>query len=200
VSNGRSLVGDWAAQRRTQLAAEGRDERSEDVRVLVTAASRHQSTTEIAEAIARVLTESGISAASRRPDEVDSLEGYDAVVLGSGVYMGRWLSPATAFVERHRSALLERPVWLFSSGPLGSPQAKPDGDPSSVAELLAALQARGHRTFAGRLERKRLGLGEKLVAAGVKAPEGDFRPWQLIDAWAREIASALKVEPVLSRA
>ena len=170
------------------------------MRVLVTAASRHQSTTEIAEAIARVLTESGTNAASRRPGEVDSLEGYDAVVLGSGVYMGRWLAPATEFVERHRAALLERPVWLFSSGPLGSPVAKPGGDPASVAELATSLNARGHRTFAGRLERKRLGLGEKLVAAGVKAPEGDFRPWQLIDAWAREIGAALKAEPVRSRA
>jgi menaquinone-dependent protoporphyrinogen oxidase len=130
------------------------------VRVLVTAASKHESTTDIAAAIAKKLTELGVSAASRRPDEVQSVAEYDAVVLGSGVYAGHWLADATQFAAHHRADLLQRPVWLFSSGPIGSPEPKPAGDPEEVAPLVADLQARGHRTFAGRLDRGRLGLGE----------------------------------------
>jgi hypothetical protein len=50
---------------------------------------------------------------------------YDAVVLGSAVYAGHWLKPARALADRCAAALRARPVWLFSSGPVGDP-AKPD--------------------------------------------------------------------------
>jgi menaquinone-dependent protoporphyrinogen oxidase len=165
------------------------------VRVLVTAASKHESTADIAARLAKLLTEQGHSAAYRRPDEVETLEGYDAVVLGSGIYAGQWLKPATEFVERHRAALLERPVWLFSSGPVGSP-AKPEGDAPVAVSLAESLAARGHRTFTGRLERGRLGLAERAITAALRVPDGDFRDWAAIAAWAQEIASALRTEPV----
>jgi Flavodoxin domain len=51
--------------------------------VLVTAASKHGATLEIAEAIARVLAEQGVSAELVPIDEVSDLGRYDAVVLGS---------------------------------------------------------------------------------------------------------------------
>jgi len=89
------------------------------MRVLVTAASRHGSTAEIAEAIATGLTRRGADAEAIPIDEVDGLEGFDAVVLGSAIYMGRWLKPARKFAEAHAAELSQRPVWLFSSGPLG---------------------------------------------------------------------------------
>jgi menaquinone-dependent protoporphyrinogen oxidase len=68
--------------------------------VLVTAASKHGATLEIAEAIARVLDEQDASAELVRIDDVQDLGRYDAVVLGSAVYMGRWIEPARKFVER----------------------------------------------------------------------------------------------------
>jgi len=166
------------------------------VRVLVTAASKHEGTVEIAEAIARKLTELGVSAASRRPDEVESVADYDAVILGSGVYAGHWLSAATGFAARHRDALRERPVWLFSSGPIGSPDPKPPGDPEEVAQLISELQAHAHRVFAGRLDRRRLGFGERAIVSVVRAQDGDYRAWPLIEAWAREIAEVLAPQPV----
>ena len=59
-------------------------------RVLVAYGSRHGSTAEIAEAIAATLREAGLAVDCRKAGEVDSLDGYDAVVLGSAVYMRRW--------------------------------------------------------------------------------------------------------------
>jgi menaquinone-dependent protoporphyrinogen oxidase len=162
------------------------------MRVLVTAASRHGATHEIASAIAEGLTRRGVEAEARAAEQLDSLEGYDAYVIGSAVYVGHWLDPARELVEEHAAALTGRPVWLFSSGPLGAPdKLKPEGDPVDVADLIEASGAAEHRVFAGRLDRKLLSFGEKAVAVAVRAPEGDFRDWDAIDAFAAGIAERL---------
>lgn len=166
------------------------------MRMLVTAASRHGSTMEMASAIGRALTEIGLEVEVRPIHELDGVAGYRAVVVGSGVYMGRWLPEATEFVERHAVELRARPVWLFSSGPVGSPDPKPEGDPTGIDQLVAAVHARGHRTFTGRLDRGRLGIGERLVVSAVRAPEGDFRDWEALADWAKEIAVGLGVATV----
>jgi len=162
------------------------------MRVLVAAASRHDSTAEIASAIGRALTDAGLEVDLRPARDVASIAGYGAVVLGSGVYMGRWLPDATRIVELHGEELKARPVWLFSSGPIGSPDPKPVGEPPEVVEMAAAIGAREHRTFTGRLDRGRLSLGEKVVVAAVRAADGDFRDWELIATWAGEVAEALR--------
>lgn len=162
------------------------------MRVLVTAASRHGATHEIAEAIARGLASRGVDADATPAEELAALDGYDAFVIGSAVYVGRWLDAARELVEEHRGTLRRSPVWLFSSGPLGPPEAlKPEGDPVDVAGLMDALEANDHRVFAGRLDKKLLGFGEKAIAIAVRAPEGDFRDWDAIDAFAGEIAAHL---------
>jgi len=104
--------------------------------VLVTVASKHGATMQIAEAIGRALAKADIGAEVVAPDEVRSLKGYDAVILGSAVYAGRWLDEAKRFVEREAPALAERPVWLFSSGPIGDPP-KPEEEPIDVAPIRA---------------------------------------------------------------
>ncbi len=162
------------------------------VRVLVTAASRHGATHEIATAIAAGLARRGVEVEARPAEEVESLDGYDACVIGSAVYVGHWLDPARELVETHAAALAGCPVWLFSSGPLGPPdKLKPEGDPVDVAGLIEASGAAEHRVFAGRLDRKLLSFGEKAVVVAVRAPEGDFRDWDAIDAFAATIAARL---------
>jgi menaquinone-dependent protoporphyrinogen oxidase len=162
------------------------------MRILVTAASKHGATAEMASAIGTALTEAGLDVVVKPMHELGGVAGYNAVVLGSGVYMGRWIPEAIEFVTRHAIELRARPVWLFSSGPVGSPDPKPEGDPISIGELVTSVRARGHRTFAGRLDRGRLGIGEKLVVSAVRAPDGDFRDWEAITAWSREIAAELR--------
>ena len=163
--------------------------------VLVTASSRHGSTSEIAQVIAGILTDAGLDATVREPEDVTTLDGVDAVIIGSGVYMGRWLDPAKSLVERLGPALAARRVWLYSSGPLGEP-AKPATEPVDVAAIREVTKAVDHRLFAGRLVNSELGFGEKLVVRGVRAPYGDFRPWTDIAAWAQDIARQLAPTPV----
>jgi menaquinone-dependent protoporphyrinogen oxidase len=165
------------------------------MRILVTAASKHGATMEMASAIGRALTEAGLEVEVKPMHDLFGVAGWNAVVLGSAVYMGRWLPEATEFMEKHTVELQARPVWLFSSGPVGSPDPKPDGDPMGISELVAAVRARGHRTFAGRLDRGQLGIGEKLVVSAVRAPDGDFRDWEALTAWAHGIAGQLKKIP-----
>jgi menaquinone-dependent protoporphyrinogen oxidase len=163
------------------------------MKVLVTAASRHGATLEIACAIASALEDREIDAPVLRIDEIGPLDGYDAVVLGSAVYMGRWLDAAKDYVDDHLDEISARPTWLFSSGPLGD-SPKPEIEPEDVAALVVRTRARGHHLFAGRLAKRDLGLGEKVVASAVRVPEGDFRSWPEIDGWAADIARILKSE------
>jgi menaquinone-dependent protoporphyrinogen oxidase len=114
-------------------------------------------------------------------------------VVGSAVYVGRWLDPARDLAEAHAGTLTPRPVWLFSSGPLGPPDAlKPEGDPVDLAGLVETVQAVEHRVFAGRLDRTLLSFGEKAVVVAVRAPQGDFRDWEAIDGFAADIAEHLQ--------
>jgi menaquinone-dependent protoporphyrinogen oxidase len=161
------------------------------MKVLVSVASRHGASFEIAEEISAILAGAGFGTAVLPPDAVTSLDGYDAVILGSSVYVGHWMDSAVNLVERFSKEITEVPVWLFSSGPMGH-EPKPDDEPADVAELITATGAREHRVFAGQVDRSRLGLGEKVLLTAVRAPEGDFRPWDEIRAWASEIAAALK--------
>jgi menaquinone-dependent protoporphyrinogen oxidase len=158
--------------------------------VLVTAATKYGATTEIAAAIAEVLDEHGLEATVLPPQQVQEIDGYDAVVVGSAVYAGHWLKPARELVERHSAALANRPVWLFSSGPVGD-APKPEEDPVDVAELLAATGAREHRVFAGKLVRKQLSFPERAIVSALRVPEGDFRNWTKIHQWAAAIADAM---------
>ena len=160
------------------------------MRVLVTAASKYGATAEIAAAIAEELDKRGVAATVLPPEQVRGVDGYNAVVVGSAVYAGHWLKPARELVERHADALAGRPVWLFSSGPVGDPP-KPEEDPVDVADLLAATGAREHRVFAGKLVRKQLSFPERAIVSALRVPEGDFRDWTEIRQWAAGIADAV---------
>ena len=141
--------------------------------ILMAVATRHGSTHEIAEAIAQELRSTGHAVDVRKVDDSPTVETYDAVIIGSAVYMGGWLPEARQFVEGNRARLAEVPIWLFSSGPLGQEHPHPPGNPSQFDELMQATRARDHRIFAGKLDKRSLGLGERLIARVVKALEGD---------------------------
>ena len=84
--------------------------------ILVAFASKGGATAEIAEWIGDALRRGGATAEVLRADEVLSLEGFDAVVVGGPLYMGKVLKPVPAFFSRHRAALASVPVALFVSG------------------------------------------------------------------------------------
>lgn len=167
--------------------------------VLVAAASRHGGTHGIAARIGADLAALGIDADVKRLEDVHDLAGYDACVVGSGIYFGNWVKPARRFLEMHASELAERPTWLFASGSIvGDPPVADDPNAlrAGLAErLVEKTNAREHKLFGGKLEPGELGLAEKLPVRMAGGRAGDWRDWQAVDAWAAAIAEALKAEP-----
>ncbi|HYB85445.1 MAG TPA: flavodoxin domain-containing protein [Streptosporangiaceae bacterium] len=179
----------------TEAHDEATPGRAPGPRVLVSAASMHGSTAEIARAIGQELGERGLIVTLATPGEVRSVDDYDAVIIGSAVYVGHWLDQAIDLIERCRDALAARQVWLFSSGPVGDPSGKRAQamrkDPVELAGLRAATYARDHRMFAGKLDRKVLTRPQRAALLVFRGLEGDFRDWAEIREWAGSIARQL---------
>ena len=179
--------------------------------VLVAYASRHGATAGIAERIAERLRAAGLDAATHRVTDVRGVTAYDAFVIGSAAYLAHWLGEATRFVRQNEVVLASRPVWLFSSGPIGTETVDAQGrdalvsaEPKEFGELRATLHPRGEHVFFGAFDAdaKPIGLAERFVrlmpAARTTFHEGDFRDWPVIDAWADGIAASLATTAVAS--
>jgi menaquinone-dependent protoporphyrinogen oxidase len=163
------------------------------MKILVAAASKHGSTQQIADAIGAELQGKGFDVTVAPVRDVDGVDGYDGVVLGSAIYLGQWLKPAKEFVAREAAGLASIPVWVFSSGPIGRAGKPIDpADRRRGDEIADAIGAREHRVFDGKLDRKRLNLIERTAVRAAKSPDGDFRDWDEIRAWSDDIAQALE--------
>ncbi|MFE1248477.1 flavodoxin domain-containing protein [Streptomyces sp. NPDC058735] len=160
-------------------------------KVLVAYGSTNGSTAEIAEHIGEVLAKEGLAAAVRSAAEVSDLSPYGAVVLGGGLYGGRWQRDARRFARRHRKALADRPVWLFSSGPLDPSASERDIPPApGVRRMADRIDARGHVTFGGCLEGQVKGRLARMIVNSGKG--GDYRDFEQIDRWAVMVAADLE--------
>lgn len=178
-------------------------------KALVAFASKAGSTKGIAEFIGQKLREHGIQADVVEVGSVRKAEDYDALIIGSAVYMFHWMKEAKQFVIRNRSLLAHRPVWLFSSGPVSLKKTDPNGrdlrdavvsGPKDIDELKEAANPRDHRVFFGALYGDRvggaMGLTYRLMRRSKSIrewmPDGDYRDWKDIELWANAIAEALK--------
>ena len=188
-------------------------------KIQVVYASRHGGTAGIAHWIGDVLRAEGAHVVLFDAADRPGPDGFDAHVIGSGVYMGSWLKEGTEFLARHQEVLATRPVWLFSSGPLpGSSKETDSKDPldlalgpaegpgsgghKKIAALSAAIHPRDHRVFLGAFdpEAPAKSMPERLVRLMPMAknilPAGDFREREVVEAWAREIVASLGAVPV----
>ncbi|OKL53496.1 flavodoxin [Bowdeniella nasicola] len=168
------------------------------MKVLVVIASQHGATAEIGDAIVEELRTAGHESRRVEPADVRDLEGIDAVVLGSAVYMTQWMESARNFVQRFRTELREIPLWTFSCGLAGVPKGNVQ-DPRRVGPVLLSINPIDHEVFKGRLDLGALSLRERTVARLGNAPEGDYREWDKIKEWASEIASQLTEQEELQQ-
>jgi len=170
--------------------------------VLVAHASAHGSTEGIASAIADRLRTAGHVVDLCPIDEVGSLTGTEAVVLGSAIHSGAWLPPAADFVEAHTAELSRLAVWLFSVSSVGDTSSvfgrrvtarmrRMRSEPAQITQWRPRLSVRGHRNFAGVVEQSHWGLTGTLFVRALGGSFGDHRDWDDVVLWADEIGAAL---------
>src|SRR3974377_2550233 len=117
------------------------------MRVLVAYASKHGSTQGIAERIAAILRGSGLEVDLAAAEDAGDPAGYDAFVIGSAVYASRWMAPASEFIRHNGALMTDRPVWLFSVGPVGRRIPLPATLPPAPAAPREPIRAHGQTRF-----------------------------------------------------
>jgi menaquinone-dependent protoporphyrinogen oxidase len=159
-------------------------------KVLVAYGTTNGSTAQIAEAVAEVLRKEGLIAEALPAGSVTRVTPYDAVVVGGGLYAGRWHKDSRRFLRRNRRELAELPLWLFSSGPLDPSASERDIPPvPGVRRAMQRLGAEGHVTFGGCLREGAKGWVARMIVKNGKG--GDFRDFGQIEDWARTVADEL---------
>jgi menaquinone-dependent protoporphyrinogen oxidase len=166
-----------------------------DNKILVAYATKYGATEGIARRIGQRLEESGFEVDLLPAGEINDLEQYPVVVLGSAVYAGQWLKEAAGFLTQNEAVLSQKRVWFFSSGPTG------EGDPVEAMKgwtFPENLRASADRVapediafLMGEINMDKLKLPEKLIIKALKAPTGDYRDWDAIDEWASSIVKRI---------
>ncbi|MCU1676434.1 MAG: protoporphyrinogen oxidase [Frankiales bacterium] len=159
------------------------------MKVLVAYASTHGSTAEIAEAIADALSGDAVVVTVRVAANVRSIAGFDAFVIGSAVYFGRWLPAARALAQRCEGEAPFVPLWRFSSGPLTEAQPRP----ARLSVATAEPRRHADRTvvFGGRLSHIGLDATERSLVTLARLQAADYRHWDDIRDWALRIGAEL---------
>jgi menaquinone-dependent protoporphyrinogen oxidase len=168
-----------------------------DRKILVAYASKYGATAEIAGKIGEVLCQAGLQVEVIPVDQVRNVNPYRAVILGSALYIDKWLKGAETFVKVNEKGLSQRPVWIFSSGPTdkGDPIKLVAGKrlPSAMEPVVERIRPRDIAVFHGYNNLEKMNWIEKFaIRSIVKKSFGDFRDWDMIAKWAEQIASALK--------
>jgi len=158
-------------------------------RILVTYATRAGSTVEVATAIGETIAVRGFEIDIKSAKEKPSLEGYQAVLVGSAIRMGAWLPKAVEFVKNNQGALNQLPVALFTVHMLNR-----EDDEASRANRLAylkdvrpLLKPVDEIFFAGKFDMSRLSFLDRMISKAVKVVDGDCRDWDKICGWAQTV-------------
>lgn len=166
-------------------------------KVLVTYASSHGSTQEIAEKVAGVLRERGLEVDLQAIRKVRKLEAYGAVVLGASLYMVHLHKDALRFLTQHQNNLRNSlPVAIFASGPAfkGDEQEWQEVRRQLNQELAKFpwLKPLSVEVVGGKFDPAKLHFPYNLIPYLRQLPASDLRDWAAIGAWANSLAAQLQ--------
>ncbi len=169
--------------------------------ILVTYASKHGATAEIAQSIARVLKAFKFDVTARRVENIDDISDYDVVILGAALYLGEWIPQAVEFLNIYQSELKNKAVWLFASGPTGAGDSLDllEGNfvPDEMQPLIDNIAPQEVKLFKGKIDLRRLPPEQRKIVKGANVPRGDYRDWDSIRNWAEDIARALSTTAIV---
>jgi menaquinone-dependent protoporphyrinogen oxidase len=159
--------------------------------VLICYATRYGSTGEIASIISEELGEAHLEVTLSPVSLVKDPGTSDAVVIGSPLYMGKWLAEARDFVSRFRTQLQARPVAVFTVGYSFRDRLKEDigtgVDVLAPIKLFISPVSEGY--FAGRVDPDSMTSTDLEVTRLVGVSPGDFINHEAVRMWARSIPS-----------
>ncbi|MDV2482661.1 flavodoxin [Methanoculleus sp. Wushi-C6] len=158
-------------------------------RILVAYATRYGSTAEVAEAIGDELRKAGDAVDVRPVTEVDDLSPYRAAVIGSPIYMGKWLPESQVFIERNQQRLREMPVAYFAAG-LTIEEDKPEylrKAEASMDQVRMLVKPADVGLFRGKIETDGLSFTDRTIVKLIRAKTGDYRNWSAVRAWAQAV-------------
>ena len=116
-------------------------------------------------------------------------------MLGSAACGGSWQGGAVDFLKKFASGLQDKQVWIFSSGPTGEGDAVEQMKgwlyPEAIKPFIEQVKPVDIALFHGKLELDAVNFAEKLIIKAMRAPTGDFRKWDTIEAWAADIAETI---------
>jgi menaquinone-dependent protoporphyrinogen oxidase len=169
------------------------------MKILVAYASRKGSTQEVASTIGEILETQGHQVSVQDCDEVLSVESYDAFVLGTGIYAGRWLPAAETFLRKFGRAIAKRPLAVFI---LCVRILEPNGHDHVLEHylpkyLLIKQEVISIEAFAGRLNTSEVDWQERWTLTmhydgsidHTQNMDCDYRDWSAISAWAESLAN-----------
>lgn len=167
--------------------------RPKKARILITYASRYGSTAEVAHAIGAALWEEGANADVLPVSDVHHISLYSAVVIGSPLYMGRWLEDAVLFVKEHKDGLAEIPVAAFTVGFTlrGINQDGQDMMGKAYREIRPFISVEDPGYFGGCVQKDRLSIADRVIIRLARIENGDFRDWKQIRDWAKALLPRL---------
>lgn len=165
-------------------------------KILIAYASRCGSTGEVADTIGRTLCGTGVSTEVRLVEDLNDLSPYQAVILGSAVRVGKWLPEAAAFVKKHRDALSRMPVAYFvvcmtMKDDTLENRRKASAFLDPVRKLAPRVKPVGTGLFAGATDFRKLSFVQRSILKSKGIPDGDFRNWDAIRAWAVNLRPAI---------
>lgn len=165
-------------------------------RILVAYASRYGSTGEISQEIGEVLRSSGMSVDVRNVCEVTDLSGYQGAVIGSPIYMGKWLPEAAEFVRQFQEDLRDMPVAVFAVG--FSMKEPTESNRQYALTAVHTIRPYVHPfdigLFGGKITYGSLSTADRDMIRMSGAEEGDFRDWDEITAWASGLIALFESE------
>ncbi len=170
-----------------------------DPRVLVAYESRYGSTAEVADRIGRTLGEAGNPVDVRHVGDIDTVDGYDLVVVGGPIQYDKWMPGAANFVRTHRRQLTVTPVAFFFtclalSKPGDSATRSADSYERKIRTIAPEIDPLGVGRFAGTLDYSPMNPLTRIFARTVLtlrgAHAGDHRHWGDIATWTKTLCDA----------
>ncbi|MBI5230739.1 MAG: flavodoxin domain-containing protein [Coriobacteriales bacterium] len=164
--------------------------------VLIAYATRTGATREVAETIADELRRHGLTADVREYADASDPEGYEAIILGSGVRMRRIYKEADRYMAENASTLIDSPTALFTVSLTPVVDSRHGEERSKallerIEECHPAVTPFSAAAFPGVFRPELLSAGEREILRIMGAKEGDYIDEAQVREWAASVAAVL---------